>query len=266
MKKTIVTNIILVVLILAILAGIIYAGYGLFLKKTVNTPNPLVTIEVENYGTIKVELYPDKAPNTVTNFINLANNGFYNGTNFHRVVKDFMIQAGSKNGDGTGDPTLGDIKKNVSEEEAKKAYCIKGEFLANNFDTNNIKFERGVIAMARGDYSQYSSSLITQGYNSAGAQFFIMHENNMGLNGSYAAFGKVTEGMDVVDKIAEAAVKKADDSETTGNTEVSTPVETIKITNISVETYGAEYGEVQTQTPFDLTSWYMSQYYGGGAQ
>lgn len=260
-SKKVMMNILLVILVIAMVAGICFVGYGLYIKQSTHFPNPVATIEVENFGTIKVELYPDKAPNTVTNFIKLANNGFYNDTTFHRVVKDFMIQGGSKKGDGTGNPTLGDVKSNVSEEEKSKDYSIAGEFLANdNRTTNNIKFEKGVIAMARGDYSNYSSALVKEGYNSANAQFFIMHAENEGLNGLYAAFGKVIEGLDIVDKIANVEVKAASEEEDS-NAEISTPVETVKITSISVETYGVDYGEPQTQTPFDIQSWFLNQYY-----
>ena len=137
--------------------------------------NPIVTIEMENGKKIVAELYPDKAPNTVNNFISLANSGFYDGLAFHRVIQGFMIQGGDPAGNGTGGP----------------GYCIKGEFAINGFKDNDIKHLRGVLSMAR-----------AMMYDSAGSQFFIMHENASHLDGQYAAFGKVIEGMDVVDEIA----------------------------------------------------------------
>ena len=137
--------------------------------------NPIVTIEMENGKKIVAELYPDKAPNTVNNFISLANSGFYDGLAFHRVIQGFMIQGGDPAGNGTGGP----------------GYCIKGEFAINGFKDNDIKHLRGVLSMAR-----------AMMYDSAGSQFFIMHENASHLDGQYAAFGKVIEGMDVVDDIA----------------------------------------------------------------
>ncbi len=137
--------------------------------------NPVATIEMENGKKIILELYPDKAPNTVNNFISLANGGFYDEVIFHRVIKGFMIQGGDPAGVGTGGP----------------GYKIRGEFAMNGFKQNDIKHLRGVISMARATSP-----------DSAGSQFFIMHENASHLDGQYAAFGKVIEGMEVVDEIA----------------------------------------------------------------
>ena len=198
MKKDLITKIIFIIAIILLIVGIGYVSYGIIQKLTKKVQNPIATIEVQDYGTIKIELYPDQAPNTVTNFIALANRGFYNGLTFHRVIPGFMIQGGDKNGDGTGTPTLDDLKGNGDTS----TYAIKGEMIANNYTANKIKLEKGVIAMARSDYSSINSSLTEESYNSAGSQFFIMHEDNTSLNGMYAGFGKVIEGMDVVDKIA----------------------------------------------------------------
>ena len=140
--------------------------------------NPIVTIQMNNGETIKIELYPQKAPNTVNNFISLINKGFYNGLTFHRVIENFMIQGGCPNGDGTGDP----------------GYSIKGEFSLNKFP-NDLKHTAGVISMAR-----------TNEPNSAGSQFFIMHKDAPHLDNAYAAFGKVIEGMETVNKIAQTRV------------------------------------------------------------
>ncbi len=166
--------------------------------------NPIVTIEMENGRTIKAELYPEIAPNTVNNFISLINKGFYNGLIFHRVIEGFMIQGGCPDGNGTGDP----------------GYSIKGEFSGNGF-TNDLKHERGVLSMAR--------SVLP---NSAGSQFFIMHKDSPHLDGQYAAFGKVTEGMDVVDSIASTPTDYYD-----------RPYETQKMAKVTVETFGTDYPE-----------------------
>lgn len=144
-----------------------------------------VEINIKDYGTIKVELDADTAPITVTNFVNLIKDGFYDGLTFHRIIKDFMIQGGDPSGDGTGG----------SSEE------IEGEF-ANNGIKNNISHKRGVISMAR-----------SQDYNSASSQFFIVHQDSTFLDGEYAGFGHVTEGMDIVDKICDN-VKTTDDNGT----------------------------------------------------
>ena len=166
--------------------------------------NPIVTIEMENGGIIKAELYPETAPNSVNNFISLVNKGFYDGIIFHRVIAGFMIQGGDPKGIGIGGP----------------GYSIRGEFESNGFK-NDLKHSRGVLSMAR-----------AMDPNSAGSQFFIMHEDAPHLDGQYAAFGKVIEGMDVVDAIA--AVR------TDYNDRPRTPQ---KMKKVTVETCGAAYPE-----------------------
>ena len=165
--------------------------------------NPVVTIEMADGKVIKAELYPDKAPNTVNNFISLVSSGFYDGLIFHRVISGFMIQGGDPAGVGTGGP----------------GYNIKGEFALNGFTANNIKHERGVLSMAR-----------AMSPNSAGSQFFIMHQNASHLDGQYAAFGKVIEGIETVDDIASTA--------TDWNDKPKSPQIMRKVT---VQTFGVEY-------------------------
>lgn len=166
--------------------------------------NPTFKITMENGSVIEGELYPEKAPQSVYNFVDLANHNYYDGLIFHRVIPGFMIQGGCPEGTGMGGP----------------GYCIKGEFLFNGIK-NDLKHKRGVLSMAR------SSSP-----NSAGSQFFIMHEDAKHLDGQYAAFGKVTSGMDVVDAIAAVRTDRAD-----------RPVEEQKIASITVDTHGETYPE-----------------------
>ena len=244
---------IVALVILIVLIGVI--AYGYYRNATMEVTRPVATMEVENFGTIKFELYPEYAPETVANFVTLANRGFYDGLTFHRIVSDFMIQGGDKNGDGTGLATTSDLKDDGDDTE----YTIKGEFIANGVD-NKLQFEEGVVAMARSDYTSYSSTLTEESYNSGSSQFFIMTAENTGLNGQYTSFGKVIEGMDIVHQIEAVEVKAADDAETTGNTEVSTPVNPPVITSIRVETNGIDYGLPETLTPFDYTSWLYQQY------
>lgn len=244
--------IIALILVIVLIAGV---GYGYYRKATMEVTNPVATMEVENFGTVKIELYPDLAPETVANFITLANRGFYDGLTFHRVVKDFMIQGGDPEGTGQGSAKISDLKDGGEDT----AYSIKGEFVANGVN-NTLKFEEGVIGMARNDYTSYSSTLTEESYNSGSSQFFIMTADNTSLNGYYTAFGKVIEGMDVIHNIENVEVKAADDSEQTGNTEVSTPVNPITITSIKVETNGVDYGLPETLTPFDYMSWLYRQY------
>lgn len=169
--------------------------------------NPIVTIEMENGDIMKAELYPEIAPNTVNNFISLINHNFYDGVIFHRVIKGFMLQGGDPDGTGMGGP----------------GYSIDGEFTSNGFK-NDLKHEPGVLSMAR-----------TMMPNSAGSQFFIMHKNSPHLDGDYAAFGKVIEGMDVVNKIAETETDWSD-----------RPVNEQKMKTVTVETFGVEYPEPAT--------------------
>lgn len=260
MKNKITTIIALIVLI----AILVVLGYGYYKKITLNVQNPLVTMEVKDYGTIKIELYPDKAPNTVKNFITLANNGFYDGLKFHRVVKEFMIQGGDHEGTGSGDAQLGYLNGN----DDKTKYAIEGEFFENGFKQNDLNLTAGVIAMARGDYTQYSSTLRKQSYNSAGTQFFIMTtDKNTNLSGLYAGFGKVVEGMDVVTKISEVEVTTANSTEESSseNTDDSnatkeTPAKDVIISSVKVETYGINYPKPKTISPFNVTKWLYKMY------
>ena len=266
MKKELVKKIIMIIAIVIVLILIGLVSYGIIKKYTMKVQNPIATIEVQDYGTIKVELYPELAPNTVTNFVALANRGFYNGLTFHRVISGFMIQGGDKKGDGTGTPTIDDLKGNGDEKE----YAIKGEMIANGNKKNKLKMQEGVIAMARSDYTSISSSLTEESYNSAGSQFFIMHKDNERLNGLYTGFGKVIEGMDIVDKIAnlevtyksselqegQEAPKDENGVELTADMPINKPV----ITSVSVDTFGIDYGQPETVEPFNYYN-YLMQYY-----
>ena len=169
--------------------------------------NPIVTITMANGDVMKAELYPEIAPNTVNNFISLINKGYYNGLIFHRVICGFMIQGGCPDGTGMGGP----------------GYSIKGEFSGNGFE-NNLKHTPGVLSMARAMHP-----------DSAGSQFFIMHKTSPHLDGQYAAFGKVTEGLDIVDKIANTPTDYSD-----------RPYETQQIKTMTVDTLGEEYAEPET--------------------
>ncbi len=169
---------------------------------------PIVTFEFENGDIIKAELYPEIAPNTVRNFISLINKNYYDGVIFHRVIKGFMIQGGDPNGTGTGGP----------------GYSIKGEFTSNGFK-NDLKHDAGVLSMAR-----------AMNPDSAGSQFFVMHKKSPHLDGQYAAFGKVIEGLDIVDKIANTETDYRDK-----------PVNEVKLKKVTVDTFGEIYSEPEKQ-------------------
>jgi peptidyl-prolyl cis-trans isomerase B (cyclophilin B) len=179
------------------------SGCGMIRRKKIEQ-NPVVTMEIQDWGTVKIELYPEIAPNTVNNFISLANSGFYDGLIFHRIIADFMIQGGDPDGIGTGGP----------------GYSIKGEFSSNGFQ-NDLLHEVGVISMAR-----------SMDYNSAGSQFFIMVEDQPGLDGDYAAFGKVIEGMDIIEEISEVDTDEYD-----------RPYDDVIMTKVTVDTFGYDYPE-----------------------
>lgn len=245
-----------ILIIVIILGG--FLAYGYYKRATYKIQRPIVSMEIEGYGTVKMELYPDQAPENVANIVNLANRGFYNGTKFHRVVKDFMIQAGTKDGDGSTGAKLSNLKDGGEDKE----YGIKGEFVANGVN-NKIKFEEGVVGVARADYTQYSSDLKEESYNSGNSQFFIMTKENTGLNGLYTAIGRVTEGMDVVHKIEEVEVKAKDnevEDSSSSTSEVSTPVNPPVVTSITVDTQGVNYDLPQTLSAFDYMSWFYQNY------
>ena len=260
MKASNIITIIALILVIVLIGGV---GYGYYKKATMEVKNPIVTMEVQDYGTIKLDLYPEMAPESVANFVKLAQKGYYDGTKFHRVVSDFMIQAGSKNGDGSGSPKLSDLGIEVSEEEDRE-YCIKGEFLANKHKTNTLKHEEGVISMARADYTSYSSTLATESYNSAGSQFFIMTKYTKSLDGFYAPFGKVIEGLDIVHNIEKVETKIDGEEnmkeEEKAQAEKSTPVKDIVISKVTVETFGADYGLPKTLETFDYNEWIYKTY------
>ena len=266
MKKA--SNIITIIALILIVVLIGGVSYGYYKKATMEVKNPIVTMEVQDFGTIKLELYPEMAPQTVSNFIALAQHGFYDGLKFHRVVEGFMIQGGDSNGDGTGAPKLSDLGMDVSGDQDRD-YCIKGEFLSNGYNKNTLKHKEGVISMARADYTQqYSKSLTTESYNSAGSQFFIMTADNSSLDGNYAPFGKVTEGMDVVHNIEKVEVKEAetssssssDSSSESESKEKSTPVNDVIISKVSVETYGVDYGKPDTLETWNYYDWVYKTY------
>lgn len=169
--------------------------------------NPIVTIVMNDGDVMKLELYPEVAENTVNNFISLVNKGFYDRLTFHRIISGFMIQGGDPDGNGTGGP----------------GYSIPGEFSLNGYD-NSLSHDPGVISMARSQHP-----------DSAGSQFFIMHKKASHLDGSYAAFGKIIEGMDVVDKLAEVATDWSD-----------MPLTPVIMEKVTVETFGEDYPEPKT--------------------
>lgn len=260
-KMKILIPILIILIVLGIIVGIV------FLKQLSNNndikqvsenesnvpnKNPVATMEIKDYGTIKIELYPNEAPQTVKNFINLSNNSFYDGLKFHRIIKDFIIQGGDKNSDGTGHATMKDVDNTFDDDNFE--YALPGEF-EKNYDYleqyqlavhNNIQFEEGTIGMARADYTSYLdeslsddeyTSILMASYNNASSQFFITTNSCKDLDGNYAAFGKVIEGMDIIHNIENVEVISSSKT----NEEKSIPKIDIIIDKIRVETFGIDY-------------------------
>ena len=229
MKKKIIFASIALILIIGMLA---YMAYGYYQQNTLKVQNPIVTMEVENYGTVKMELYPNMAPNTVRNFIKLINEGYYNGLTFHRVEED-LIQGGDKEGTGAG----------------SSEYSIEGEFAANGYKENTLSFTEGTLGLARRDYTMYyyytgDSKYLKLGYNSGCEQFFITAKDcREKYDDNYCAFGKVTEGLDIVKTLSALETTTQTNEETGETTSTTTPVNPPVIKNMTVDTFGVKYNE-----------------------
>lgn len=266
MKKKTKLIIWIVLSILAIvLSGVVV--YNIINAKSHNVQNPVATFEIENYGTIKMELYPEYAPNTVLNFINLIRNGFYTNKTFYG--KDINAIYATKNADGTeAEPTMSMVYSEIQYGAADdNKYQIKGEFVANGFEANTLKHEKGVVSMLREEYAAYFG-LTEQGYNSASCHFQIMLDTNRNLNGMYTAFGKVIEGLDIVEKIFDSEAKKEEnenaETESGASSSIIELANPAVITKASVETYGIDYGVPEVEEAFDYDAFlqnYFNQYY-----
>ena len=265
-----VKKILLILIVLVLICAIGWVSVNFVLSKTDKKSNPVVTMEVEGYGTIKIELYPDMAPNTVKNFVKLAQRGFYNEKTF-TDIEDGLIRGGlteTENSDGTiklEGPKTSNLH-DLADGEKDTEYSIKGEFIENGFNTNTLSHQRGTISMYRKTYndyqqemamvkmmgySSYVDTLLNELYDSQSGGFFITTEDKTSLDGTYAAFGRVTEGMDVVEKISKVELQKStgdDGTESTTTKPVTAPV----IKNVTVETYGVDYGDPEVRDLFDF--------------
>lgn len=291
-KRILLILAIIIVALLLLYLGINYAKAGMNELKKDN--NPIVTMEIEDYGTIKIELYPDMAPNTVKNFVALVNSGYYNGKTISEIGEDSIVggfdlsdgkqedseekkdeEKATVEGEDTSEdeeyvpgPKLSDIKT-LEDGEEDSGYSIAGEYVEAGYTDNTLSHQRGVISMKRETYEDYQyqlsllqmmgyesyiDSLISLMDNTAGSGFFIVTDTNTSYDGQYAAFGKVIEGMDVVDKISEAKVKeeKSDDESSSEETAKEVPEKEIKISKVTVDTKGVDYGEPVTSTRFDF--------------
>lgn len=276
--KKILLILITIILILAVILVMINFAMSKVNKKS----NPIITMEFEGYGTVKIELYPDMAPNTVKNFIKLAQRGYYDGKTI-TDIEEGLIRGGlvTTTDESTGETTTSGAMlsnlRDLTENETDEEYSIAGEFIENGYNDNTLSHSRGVISMYRASYAQYqqefalvqmmgysdyANDLYTQLYDSQSSGFMILTEDNSALDGTYAAFGKVVEGMDIIDAISNTELQKTTDDE--GNEEISTkPVTAPVITKVSVETYGIDYGMPEVNTAFDFDAvfnMFMSSY------
>lgn len=262
---------IIVLIAVILLLGIV--GYGIYWRLTDTTIHPEATFEIENYGTVKIELYPEYAPNTVANFIKLIENGYYNG----KVIygKDDMCMYLGRNSSGEIDAPKTSLIFDDIEEGAENdfEYTISGEFVANKFKQNTLSHEKGVVTLIRNDYTQYISSLYQESYDSGNSQFsIIMSDSGTNLNGAYAAFGKITEGLDMVEKIYnEASIKPEEVDETTGEVIETDGIKQFEtypvITSATVDTHGENFGLPEVLEAFDYNAYMselLSSYYSTG--
>ena len=265
-----VKKILLILIVLVLICAIGWVSVNFVLSKTDKKSNPVVTMEVEGYGTIKIELYPDMAPNTVKNFVKLAQRGFYNEKTF-TDIEDGLIRGGlteTENSDGTTKlegPKTSNLH-DLADGEKDTEYSIKGEFIENGFNTNTLSHQKGTISMYRKTYndyqqemamvkmmgySSYVDTLLNELYDSQSGGFFITTEDKTSLDGTYAAFGRVTEGMDVVEKISKVELQKSTGDNGTEST-TTKPVTAPVIKNVTVETYGVDYGDPEVRDLFDF--------------
>lgn len=265
-----VKKILLILIVLVLVCAIGWVSVNFVLSKVDKKANPIVTMEFEGYGIVKIELYPDMAPNTVKNFIKLAERGFYTGKTF-TDIEDGLIRGGlteTENSDGTVElegPKLSNLQ-DLTDEEKDKSYSIAGEFIENGFNGNTLSHQKGTLSMYRKTYndyqqemamvqmmgySNYVETLLDELYNSQNAGFFITTEDKTSLDGTYTAFGRVVEGMNVIENISKIELKKntADDGTETVTTK---PVNSPVIKSVSVEKYGVDYGMPEVIDSFDF--------------
>ena len=274
MKKVI--GVIVLVAILVALVGVnVLLICGKVSAQNQEEKNPVLSLEIENYGTVKIELYPDYAPNTVKNIIALANNGYYDGKVFYGM-DDVAVYVGRDANGESVNPKLSDIDKSivVTDENGNQTttkedyeYAIDGEFVNNQFTQNTLKHEKGVVSLVRADYTKQIESLVDESYNSGNSQFTIVMNNEKAknLNGLYAAFGKVVEGLEIVEQINTLDVK-SDDSEdgTSSDASIQAFATAPVITKATVETFDGKYGLPKVHEAFNYNNYLnelMTQYY-----
>lgn len=274
-------KILLILIVVALIIAIAFVTVNFTMSKVNKKDNPVVKIEFEGYGTVEIELYPNKAPNTVKNFIRLAQRGYYDGKTITDIedglIRGGLIETTNESGEAVTEGAKISNLKDLAEGETDKAYSIKGEFVQNGFNDNTLSHSRGVISMYRSSYGQYqqefamvqmmgytdyADTLYNKLYDSQSSGFFILTEDNTGFDGTFTAFGKVSKGMEVIDTISKVELQKTtkeDGTEETTTKPVTAPV----IKKVTVDTKGIEYGMPEYSDAFDFDAvfdMFMSNY------
>lgn len=269
MKKV---KIVLWILIALMVIGLIGLNvYSIYSAKTQKVVHPEISFEVENYGIIKMELYPEYAPNTVSNIIKLAEKGYYN----NKVIygKDEICLYMGRNSDGEAEnPKASLINDTIeSDSDSDYEYTISGEFLVNGYEENTLRHEKGVVSLMRSDYTQYFSDLSDESYNSGNAQLGVIMEDSPSLNGAYAAFGKITEGLDILEKIYNEEAIKVEETEEGEEEHTHEGIQEFAaypvIKSATVNTFGNDYGMPNIMKAFDYNAYMnelLSAYYSTG--
>jgi len=255
-------TIILIILCAILVAAIGYIGYTFYLSKTENISHPVVTFEIENYGSIKMELYPEYAPNTVANFIKLIEAGYYNDKTIYG--KDDICLYVGRTIEGNAElPKLSLIDNSIeADSEEDFEYEIEGEFILNGFERNTLKHDKGVITLIRTDYTSQIGGLVKESYNSGNAQIGVIINENKNLNGAYAAFGRIIEGLDILEKINdEAEIEVLEEEDSAGG--ISSFSESIVIKTVKLDTFGLDYGIPKVHETFDYTAYLYNMLYSG---
>ena len=252
-----------IILIVILVATCIFLIIQYIRALTQEIKNPILTLEIENYGNVKIELYPEYAPNTVKNIIKLTENGYYDGKVLYGT-DEISVYVG-RNSEGEIDyPKLSTLDKEV-EKENDYEYEIKGEFVANGFETNTLKHKKGIVSMIRADYTQVlGSSLLEQSFNSGSSQFTILTKDARNLNGMYAGFGEVIEGMDIIEKIYSLEKEVIENEEETATSSIEKFAAMPVIKKATIDTFGINYGYPDVNEAFDYEGYLqqvLSQYY-----
>ena len=267
MKKVKLVLWILIAIMLIWLIGL--TGYNMYSAKTEEVVHPEISFEIENHGTIKMKLYPEYAPNTVANIIKLAEKGYYNNNVIYG--KDDVCLYVGRDSEGLAEVPKASLINDAIEDDSDSdyEYTIPGEFLVNGYEENTLRHEKGVVSLMRSDYTQYFSNLVNESYNSGSAQIGIMMKNTPSLNGAYTAFAKITEGLDILEKIYnEEAIQEPEVSEDGETTESAIDVFATYpvIKSATVNTFGNDYGMPVIMKAFDYDAYmneFLTTYYSG---